>query len=79
MISITYQSSLFKVPLHARVLEVAGQIRVIQAVVAGQRPAENNNNRNISGLAYYLRVVDREWALCMRHQISLPCTTMSYR
>ena len=26
-----------------------------------------------------LGVVDREWALCMRHQISLPHTTMSHR
>ena len=26
-----------------------------------------------------LRVVDREWALCMHHQISLPRTTISHR
>ena len=26
-----------------------------------------------------LGVVDMEWALCMRHQISLPHTTMSHR
>ena len=28
---------------------------------------------------YRLGVIDREWALCMRHQISLPHTTMSHR
>ena len=37
-----------------------------------------NNLRSISIIMCQLGVVDREWALCMRHQISLPHTTMSH-